>query len=369
MRFQRPAELSVQTPLVSVCITSYNYGRFLGQTLDSCFAQTYPHIEVILVDDGSTDDSRKVITSYGAHVISVFQENQGQTAAALRGLDMCTGEIVAFLDSDDVLYPGTIATAVGEFLAQPGLSRVQWRLRIADADLKVSSGTVPPLSWTVPSGDLRSHVLSRRTYVWPPTSGNAYARWALDVVTPHIDRSTRYIDFALAETTAIVGPVANLDAPGGIFRKHGGNTTSSRTDVRDVLRTQMDNVLVGHQNLRRVASALGLACPVDPRAAADWAFAQYRLASLRLDPANHPYPGERPLGVAWQGIRAVAGQPWMALRARLKRIVLFLLLASVPRQVAEDLTRRALRNMLPEPAPEERLAAYAARRVRGIARK
>ncbi|MCY7286429.1 MAG: glycosyltransferase, partial [Cyanobacteria bacterium CAN_BIN43] len=64
--------------LVSIIINNYNYDRFLVQAIDSALSQTYPHVEVIVVDDGSTDRSREIITSYGDRLMSIFQDNGKQ---------------------------------------------------------------------------------------------------------------------------------------------------------------------------------------------------------------------------------------------------------------------------------------------------
>jgi len=71
---------------VSIIIDNYNYGRFLGEAIDSALAQTYPHVEVIVVDDGSTDNSREVIAKYGDRIIPVLKENGGQASAFNAGL-------------------------------------------------------------------------------------------------------------------------------------------------------------------------------------------------------------------------------------------------------------------------------------------
>ncbi len=68
-------------PLVSILINNYNYGRFLSKAIDSALNQEYQNIEVIVVDDGSTDDSRKIIESYGERIKPVLKENGGQASA------------------------------------------------------------------------------------------------------------------------------------------------------------------------------------------------------------------------------------------------------------------------------------------------
>ena len=72
-------------PLVSIIINNYNYGRFLDEAISSALNQTYPHIEVVVVDDGSTDDSRQLIANYEDHIVSVLKENRGMSSACNAG--------------------------------------------------------------------------------------------------------------------------------------------------------------------------------------------------------------------------------------------------------------------------------------------
>jgi glycosyltransferase involved in cell wall biosynthesis len=91
---------------VDIVIDNYNYGRFLGAAIESALAQTHPRVRLIVVDDGSTDDSREVIASYGDHLEEVvLQENAGQAAAINAGLGRCRGDVVMILDADDLLLP------------------------------------------------------------------------------------------------------------------------------------------------------------------------------------------------------------------------------------------------------------------------
>jgi len=92
-------------PLITVIVVNYNYGRYLGECIDSVFAQTYPNIEIIVVDDGSTDNSLGVLQRYGERVLIIQQENRGVSAARNVGLFKSRGQWIAFLDSDDVWQP------------------------------------------------------------------------------------------------------------------------------------------------------------------------------------------------------------------------------------------------------------------------
>ena len=97
--------------LASVIITSFNYERYLAQAIDSALAQTWPAVEVIVVDDGSTDGSPTIIERYGPRVHAVFKSNGGQGSALNVGFASSRGEIVLFVDSDDALLPHAVERA------------------------------------------------------------------------------------------------------------------------------------------------------------------------------------------------------------------------------------------------------------------
>jgi glycosyltransferase involved in cell wall biosynthesis len=96
-------------PLVSILINNYNYGRFLGEAIESALSQTYRPVEIIVVDDGSTDNSRKIIAQYGNRIIPILKENGGQASAFNAGFAASRGEIICFLDADDEYLPGKIS--------------------------------------------------------------------------------------------------------------------------------------------------------------------------------------------------------------------------------------------------------------------
>ena len=108
----------MKQPLVSVIIPNYNYGHFLAQSIDSVLAQTYPNIEIIVVDDGSSDDSAEVLMTYSDKIKWIKQSNQGVSAARNKGTAASKGELIAFLDADDVWLPEKIEKQVRVFHAE-----------------------------------------------------------------------------------------------------------------------------------------------------------------------------------------------------------------------------------------------------------
>jgi len=111
----------VSKPLISCIVPAFNGERYLGEALDSIFAQTYGPLEVLVVDDGSTDGTADLVTGYGDRVRSLFQPNAGQAAARNRGLQAAHGEFVAFLDHDDLWHPEKLARQMARFEVRPEL--------------------------------------------------------------------------------------------------------------------------------------------------------------------------------------------------------------------------------------------------------
>ena len=92
-------------PRVSVIIPSYNCARYLGRAIDSARAQTYKDYEILVVDDGSTDDTKDVAMQYGRKVTYLYQQNRGVSAARNHAISKASGELLAYLDADDMWYP------------------------------------------------------------------------------------------------------------------------------------------------------------------------------------------------------------------------------------------------------------------------
>jgi glycosyltransferase involved in cell wall biosynthesis len=97
-----------QNHVVSIIIPTYNYGIYLPTAIQSCLNQTYKSIEIIVVDDGSTDDTKDIVKDFNDSVIYFYQKNSGVSAARNKGLELAKGDYLAFLDSDDYLTNNSI---------------------------------------------------------------------------------------------------------------------------------------------------------------------------------------------------------------------------------------------------------------------
>jgi hypothetical protein len=199
-------------PSVGIIVTSYNYGRFLRQAIDSALAQTYPWTTVTVVDDGSTDESRAIIAAYGDRIRRVLKANGGQASAINAGLAVTPGRLVILLDADDVLFPETAARVVAAW--RPGVAKVQYRLQVIDTCGVPAPVWLPDARVPMPTGDLAPIVLTRFVYPSPPTSGNAYDREALSRLCPVPEAAWRITaDAYFATGMAFLGSVVSIGEP------------------------------------------------------------------------------------------------------------------------------------------------------------
>jgi glycosyltransferase involved in cell wall biosynthesis len=148
-------------PLVSIVIPCFNQGRYLGEAIESAWRQTYPHVEVLVVDDGSTDETPQVVEARPG-VGYRYQANGGTAAARNHGLGASSGAFVLFLDADDRLLPDAVATGVGHLLRQPDAAFVTGHARLMRAD--GSPWLVPVQEHDAPGYE----TLLRDNYIWTP---------------------------------------------------------------------------------------------------------------------------------------------------------------------------------------------------------
>jgi len=110
-----------KSPLVSVIIPTYNSGRFVAQAVESVLTQTYSPIEVIVVDDGSTDDTKSVLSRFNGQIRYICQPNSGPSAARNTGIRIAEGEYISFLDADDLWVPDKLALQTAFMQKSPNI--------------------------------------------------------------------------------------------------------------------------------------------------------------------------------------------------------------------------------------------------------
>lgn len=211
---------------VSVVIKVFNQEPYLDAAIQSALAQTHPDVETIVVDDGSTDASREIARRYGERIRRVEKANGGQASAVNAGFAVAAGEVVHFLDGDDVLDPGAMAHAAAA-LSDSAVSMHWFPMTTVDAqDRPTSEGVVPPY-FVANSAEYREIVACAAICPGPPTSGMAFARTFLERVLP-IDESVWQggIDWYLGVLAPFYGHVTSGRSPLAYYRRHDASVTA-----------------------------------------------------------------------------------------------------------------------------------------------
>jgi len=228
-------------PLVSVLINNYNYGRFLAEAIDSALNQTYPHVEVIVVDDGSTDDSRQIIAGYGDRILPVLKENGGQASAMNAGFAVSSGKVICLLDADDLYEPEKVSRVVGGLVASGELERdilAYHPLLLVDADGLTPAGGRPP---TTPRYHGNFYRFAQHygyvPFVASHPSGVSITRSLGLHIFPLPEAFSIHGDHFLVRAAGLIGEIRYVDDALARYRVHGANYWFGRGErmPRDVL--------------------------------------------------------------------------------------------------------------------------------------
>ena len=214
----------------TIVITSYNASRFIADTIESALAQDYANLEVIVVDDGSRDDSLAVIGRYRERLTLISKENGGQASAFNSGFARSRGALVLFLDGDDTLLPDTVSRVAAAW--SPAISKIHFKLQRMQQDGTPIPGSMLPPYGPLPSGDLTPLLKRFGFYPSPPTSGNAFSRVFLDRILPMPEGCYRSsADTFLIGLAPLFGSIGTLDGIGGYWRLTNQNNSSGGLSV------------------------------------------------------------------------------------------------------------------------------------------
>jgi len=210
---------------VSIVINNYNYGEFVERSIESALGQTHPNVEVIVVDDGSSDDSVDKARAFGSRIQLITKSNGGQGSAYNAGFASVTGEIVIFLDADDWLHPNAASEVVAAW--HSGVTKAQYRLAMVNRDGEPNGRYLPR---TMNDSDAMELVRRFGAYGSPPASGNAFDTQFLRKIMPLDESPWR----TAADTVPIVlapmhGEIVSIPKTLGSYRLH------RRVDSGDLL--------------------------------------------------------------------------------------------------------------------------------------
>lgn len=201
----------------SVLINNFNYGQYLRPCIDSVLSQAHPDFEVVVVDDGSTDDSREILASYGKQIQTVLKENGGQASSFNAGFAAASGDIIFLLDADDAFLPGKL-TRIAEIYDR---NEIDWCFD----RVTTNEGDQPPAELQVTLFDKRETLGKGGFPSLPvPTSGLSFRRDLLRQILPMsaadgVVLSDNYLKFA----AAFLGRGAIVETPLTFQRIHASN--------------------------------------------------------------------------------------------------------------------------------------------------
>jgi Glycosyl transferase family 2 len=332
-------------PLVTILINNYNYAAFVGAAIESALAQTWEPLEVLVVDDGSTDGSREVISQFGNAVRAIYKPNGGQASAFNAGFSKSQGEIVTFLDADDLLLETTVAQVVDAFLHHPDAGLIQYRVEITDADGTPLGIFIPPAYVSMPSGDLRGEPRDLvNTSWWSSTSGISVASRVLKDVLPLPEHLWPIsADTGVVITSALCAPVVSLEITGGYYRSHGGNYANRR--ALSISRTAAHGRLEvsRHAYLSEFAARMSVpGYPTDPYSAPNSILLMQRMILLKSGRKDARLPGDSVRTVGWSGVKAALHRPDIENPVKLLSAAWFIIMAFLPRFAAQWVATKTL---------------------------
>ena len=331
---------------VDIVISNHNYAEFLRDAIDSACGQTHPDVNVIVVDDGSTDRSREILEAYGGQVEVVLKENGGQASALNAGMERGRGECVIFLDADDQLMPHAAERVAAAFAGDRGLSKLQFRMSFIDASGRPTGAAIPSGHLQAPTGDLRLAELAFPFDLpWLPGGGSAFRSDAVRRILPipEQDYPRQGADWYLVHLTALLGNAAWLDEACARYRVHGRNgyLQGSRLDLAHV-RDSITYADATSRALAELADELGLDHAEPILSFSDLA---NRLISLRLEPRLHPRRDDHVGRLVADSVRAVGRRFDVSWPVKLGMVMWALAVAVAPRPVVRRLAELLL---LPE---------------------
>src|SRR5215472_6651154 len=220
---------TMERVMVTILINNYNYARFLPAAIDSALSQTYHPLEVVVVDDGSTDESPDIIRNYGDRVRPVFKTNGGQASAFNAGFAASRGEVICLLDADDFFFPEKTERSVSALLARPEVGWVFHPVNREDGEGR--SENVPsldkPLFIDIRDGARRGKLPGPPG---PVTSGIVMSRDLMSRILPLTEAIRITADNYLIFLASALSPGIYLEEALAVQRIHDANHYTLRPD-------------------------------------------------------------------------------------------------------------------------------------------
>jgi len=289
---QSPAE---NLPLVSIVIPSYNHGRYLGAAIESILAQDYPRIELIVIDDGSTDRSVEILKAYGTRFHWEVQSNQGQVATMNRAWRMSRGEILGYLSADDLLLPRAVSAAVSCLRQNPDAVLSYCDFNLLDPDSTVVRRV------RTPEFDYREMVTKM---ICPPGPGAFFRRSAFEKAGGWHTAFRQNLDYEYWLRLGLHGRFVRIPDVLAAYRVHPGSQSFAATsqikadEPVQIIEAYFESPLVPEDLRPMKAQALSMAHLNSARL-------HFRMGSYRLglSAMRHAFAFNPRNMVSWRAVR------------------------------------------------------------------
>jgi len=282
---------------VSAIIPAYNHGRFIAEAIDSVLAQTLPPLEVIVVDDGSTDDTAAVLARYGGRIRVLRQQNAGVAAARNAGIAAARGDYLAVLDSDDAWFPRKLELQMARFAAQPELGLVHCGAEMIDAGGRTLSTTTNGMEGRVAEAMLRMD----REVIMPQGSSIVVPKRVTEEIGGYDERLPPSEDWDFCYRIAARYEIGYVREVLVRYRLHGGGIHMNIGRMERAMMIAFEKAFadpavqplrnVSYGRLHRILAG----CYFERRELGR--FARHAAVSLRYDPRNVGYFAAWPLRV------------------------------------------------------------------------
>ncbi|MEM5507124.1 glycosyltransferase [Shewanella frigidimarina] len=320
-------------PLISIVINNFNYDKYIGYAIESAINQTYSFVEIIVIDDGSTDNSIELIKGFNLEN-SFFKKNGGQVSAINFGYGKSSGDIVIFLDSDDYLNVNACQMIADEY--DENIIAYQFYLSVIDSH-NVKQGKTLPKSF-INGIDFQKFVLDYGYIPSAPMSGVAYSKRYLDTIFPFDENKWRTaIDGYLIYVAAVYNKIKVIDKELGYYRIHSDSESEhgfvSLKKTRQMLQVGVMYAEGIHHVENKVLSK--------PTTTINSLLGPYhwknRIDSFLLDYKNHIFTNDSKFFLTYNCIVRFLYSPQLSFMKKIKNICLYSFVLILPKPIAAKL--------------------------------